>query len=68
MDSINIRAAGAEVQSDRSPVDTAWLVLEAANDLGDQATVEVCRRVLDASLRGVPPAQAALPHVVDYFR
>ena len=68
MDSINIRAAGAEVQSDRSPVDTAWLVLEAANDLGDEATVEVCHRVIDASLRGTPPAQADLHLVIDYFR
>jgi hypothetical protein len=29
--------------------DTAWTILEAANDLGDRATVEVCRRVIDAS-------------------
>ena len=68
MDSINIRSAAGEAQSDRSPVDTAWLVLEAANDLGDEATVEVCRRVIDASLRGIPPAQADLHLVVDYFR
>ena len=43
-------------------------MLEAANDLGDEATVEVCRRVIDASLRGTPPAQADLHLVVDYFR
>ena len=34
------------------PLDAAWIVLEAANDLGDNATVEVCRRVIDANLNG----------------
>ena len=34
------------------PLDAAWMVLEAANDLGDHATVEVCRRVIDANLNG----------------
>jgi hypothetical protein len=47
---------------DRSPVDMAWLVLEAANDLRDDATVEACRRVIDASLNGAlgPAHRAAL--------
>ena len=27
------------------PMDAAWIVLEAANDLRDDATVEACRRV-----------------------
>ena len=36
-------------------IDRAWTTLEAANDLGDGATIEVCRRVIDASLRGVAP-------------
>ena len=31
-------------------LDAAWMVLEAANDLGDLATVESCRRVIDANL------------------
>jgi hypothetical protein len=53
---------------DRSPVDMAWLVLEAANDLRDDATVEACRRVIDASLNG-GMADAADMHVVQhYFR
>ena len=30
--------------SDRSSVDTAWCVLEAANDLGDIDTVNICQR------------------------
>jgi hypothetical protein len=50
------------------PLDAAWIVLEAANDLGDHATVEVCRRVIDASLNGKPAAAYDLHIVVDYFR
>lgn len=54
--------------ADGSAVDAAWLVLEAANDLGDQATVAACRRVIDASLNGVAPASADVQLVLDYFR
>jgi hypothetical protein len=50
------------------PLDAAWIVLEAANDLGDQATVEVCRRVIDAGLNGRPAAAYDLHVVVEYFR
>jgi hypothetical protein len=54
--------------SSGSSVDMAWLVLEAANDLGDHAAVEACRRVIDASLNGTlaPPSDVDL--IVDYFR
>ena len=68
MDSNDIRAAASESQFDRSPVDTAWLVLEAANDLGDHATVEACRRIIDANLSGAVASQADLHLVMDYFR
>jgi hypothetical protein len=68
MDSFLLRADYSEVQSDRSPVDTAWLVLEAANDLGDDAAVEACRRVIDASLNGGTAAAADLHVVQHYFR
>jgi hypothetical protein len=58
--------------SDRSkpdrPLDTAWIVLEAANDLGDDATVEICRRVIDADLNGTPVCQSDIRVVLDYFR
>jgi hypothetical protein len=37
---------------DRSSGDTAWTVLDAANDLGDTDTIDACRRVIDADLRG----------------
>jgi len=48
-------------------MDTAWSILEAANDLGDRATVEVCRRVIDASLRGMPPGKSDLDVIFDFF-
>ncbi|MGJ4942861.1 hypothetical protein ACQR1W_19955 [Bradyrhizobium sp. HKCCYLS1011] len=53
---------------DRSATEAAWLVLEAANDLGDQATVAACRRVIDASLSGTAPASSDVHLVLDYFR
>jgi hypothetical protein len=50
------------------PLDAAWIVLEAANDLGDHATVEACRRVIDASLNGTAASSSDLHIVLDYFR
>jgi hypothetical protein len=50
------------------PLDSAWIVLEAANDLGDDATVEVCRRVIDANLNGTPASRSDVHIVLDYFR
>ena len=50
------------------PLDAAWIVLEAANDLGDYDTVEVCRRVIDASLNGMPASPYDLHVIVEYFR
>ena len=67
MDTSLLRKDTSEAM-DRSPVDMAWLVLEAANDLRDDATVEACRRVIDASLNG-RMADAADMHIVQhYFR
>ena len=50
------------------PLDAAWLVLEAANDLGDHATVEICRRVIDANLNGTPVSPSDLHVITEYFR
>ena len=50
------------------PLDAAWMVLEAANDLGDHATVDICRRVIDASLNGRPAFPSDLHVVTEYFR
>ena len=48
--------------------DAAWMVLEAANDFGDDTTIEACRRVIDASLSGTPASPSDLHFVSDYFR
>ena len=53
---------------DKASADAAWLVLEAANDLGDHATVEACRRVIDAELNGAVAGRSDLNLVLDYFR
>ena len=47
--------------------ETAWAVLEAANDLGDTVTIDACRRVIDANLRGDPPATSDMAVVVAFF-
>jgi hypothetical protein len=60
-------AAADEQNSDKSS-DAAWLVLEAANDLGDHATVEACRRVIDANLNGTVASDADLHIIFNYFR
>jgi hypothetical protein len=62
------RPPASEQRTPEKSLDTAWLVLEAANDLGDHATVEACRRVIDAGLNGAPASQADLHVVLDYFR
>ena len=69
MNAIALAAAGGTASDQTStPLDAAWLVLEAANDLGDHLTVDICRRVIDANLNGKPPAAADLHVVIDYFR
>ena len=47
--------------------ETAWTVLDAANDLGDTTTVEVCRRVIDADLRGEMPARSDIEMLSAFF-
>jgi hypothetical protein len=51
-----------------NPSDAAWVALEAANDLGDNATVAACRRVIDANLSGALASPSDLHIVLDYFR
>ena len=60
--------ASGQSKSDASSVDMAWLVLEAANDLGDHDAVEACRRVIDANLNGRLAPQSDVHLIVDYFR
>ena len=45
----------------------AWTVLAAANDLGDSLTVDACRRVIDADLRGEAPARSDVAVVSAFF-
>jgi hypothetical protein len=49
-------------------VDTAWCVLEAANDFGDVPTIDACRRVIDANLSGELAMQSDVKIVFEYFR
>ncbi|MDA9532057.1 MULTISPECIES: hypothetical protein [unclassified Bradyrhizobium] len=53
---------------DKASVDAAWLVLEAANDLGDHAAVDACRRVIDAELNGAVAGSSDVDLVLGYFR
>jgi hypothetical protein len=47
--------------------ETAWTVLDAANDLGDTITVDACRRVIDADLRGESPARSDIEVLTAFF-
>ena len=52
---------------DRSSGDTAWTVLDAANDLGDTDTIDACRRVIDADLRGQAPDRSDVAVLSAFF-
>ena len=47
-------------------IDTVWSVMTAANDIGDEATIAICSRVIDARLRGDLP-RAADMEAIDNF-
>jgi len=67
MNTMSVHVVTQAAVTDRAAADTAWLVLEAANDLGDTAAVAACRRVIDAGLNGAPAAPSDLHLVMDYF-
>jgi hypothetical protein len=67
VEGVRLNSVSDETRSGK-PLDAAWIILEAANDLGDVATVEACRRVIDANLNGAPATPADLHVVLDYFR
>jgi hypothetical protein len=50
--------AASRAKPDNIWVETAWTVLEAANDLDDEATIEACQRVIDDDSDGELPAQS----------
>jgi hypothetical protein len=47
--------------------ETAWTVLDAANDLGDTDTIDACRRVIDADLRGQAPDRSDVAVLSAFF-
>jgi hypothetical protein len=59
---------GIDEQKPVNPLNAAWIVLEAANDLGDHATVEICRRVIDANLNGASASPFDMHVITEYFR
>lgn len=64
----NVAAETGGAAPEKATVDAAWLVLEAANDLGDHAAIEACRRVIDAELNGTVPGSSDVDLVLGYFR
>ena len=52
---------------DRPSGEAAWTVLDAANELGDTFTVDACRRVIDADLRGEAPTASAKTVLTAFF-
>lgn len=60
-------AAQAADASTAPLIDTAWTILEAANELGDASAVEACRRIIDAALRGATPALSDLNTMSGFF-
>jgi len=48
-------------------VDTAWTILETANDLRDWEAVETCRRVIDAGLSGREPVASDAKLIAEFF-
>jgi hypothetical protein len=48
-------------------VEAAWTVLEAANDLGDDVTIEACQRVIDDDSGGDLPAQSDMNTIFSFL-
>jgi hypothetical protein len=55
-------------KQDGGALDTARTVLEAANDFKDEATAAICRRVIEASMKGAQPALSDLRIINNYFQ
>ncbi|MCK1511289.1 hypothetical protein IVB22_01630 [Bradyrhizobium sp. 190] len=55
------------LEQERPSGETAWTVLDAANDLGDIITVDACRRVIDADLRGEAPDRSDVAMLSAFF-
>ena len=60
-------AAASWAKPDNIWVETAWTVLEAANDLGDSPTIEACQRVIDDDSGGALPAQSDMNTIFSFL-
>jgi hypothetical protein len=58
---------GRRTKPDNIWVETAWVMLEAASDAGDEATVEACQRVIDDDSVGELPGQSDLNIILDFM-
>jgi hypothetical protein len=59
--------AASRATPDNIWVEMAWTVLEAANDLDDEATIEACQRVIDDDSDGELPAQSDMNIILGFF-
>ena len=59
--------AASWAKPDNIWVETAWMVLEAANDLGDEATIEACQRVIDDDAGGELAAQSDMNTIFGFL-
>jgi hypothetical protein len=48
-------------------VETAWAVLEAADDLGDEIAIKACQRVIDDDSGGRLPAQSDMDTIFSFL-
>jgi hypothetical protein len=60
-------AAASWVKPDNIWVETAWAVLEVANDRGDNVTIEACQNVIDDNLSGDLPAQSDMNTIFGFL-
>jgi hypothetical protein len=60
-------AAASWAEPNNIWLETAWMVLEAANDRGDNLTIEACQRIIDDDSGGDLPAQSDLNTILSFL-
>jgi hypothetical protein len=63
----SVRISASQAKPDNMWVETAWMVLEAANNLGDEATIEACLGVIDDVSDGELPSQSAMNMIFGFL-
>ena len=63
----SLGTVASRAKPDNLWVETAWTVLEAANDLDDEATIEACQRVIDDDSDGELPAQSDMNFIFGFL-